>query len=830
MALLEPAADPRSVRACFVVGVPNVTELLGGTDLLVLAFFLEPAPSLTPDAALAALDRWGLVMRQRRSALELLRDELPRPNRRFFVREGAFVPRSAAAIAQHLDELLGRLRIDGVLLSEFKPDRTMVARYEILRDRGALAARPASVSARGAKTRGEQAAASARGAKARGEQAASARDAKARGGHAAGAGRGAAARAKAGEAGGTFAGEAGGTSNGRAASTSAGKAASASAGRAGLAEASAEGAGAAAEPALPPAAPLSEAPFRYEGPAAATLEALLRPSAPLAEVARVLRAHAIASAEQFEDLISLPGLRGVEPHRYQLEAVRRVLRVLRGRALLADEVGLGKTVEAIIALREYQLRGMARRALVVVPAPLVGQWLDELWSKAGVAARAAEGPAFRDDPEGLLGGEGVVVASLAAARSARLAPLFQGREWDLVVVDEAHHVKNRATLGWKLVDGLRSRFLLLLTATPVETELEEIYNLVTLLKPGQLSTPAAFRKEYVDAKNPTSPKNRERLRGLLADVMVRNTRARSGLRLPPRFVTTVAVDPLDEERALYDAVVAHFREHAGEPAARLASATLLLEAGSSPRALAATLGRMAEGRKQRAGFARGLGALVEAAARVTTTRKAEALASIARAEPGKLLVFTKYRETLAFVEQVLRAEGVPTVAFHGGLGADAKRQALEAFRGGARAMVATDVGGEGQNLQFCSRLVNFDLPWNPMLIEQRIGRLHRMGQTDEVRVWNLCARGSAEERLLDVLDRRLNLFELVVGEMDMVLGNLADERDLEERVLDLYAASGGEGDVERGFDALAAELAAARARYDRSTALDAALFGRDFET
>jgi superfamily II DNA or RNA helicase len=761
------AHDPRAVRACLLLGQPKAAELLDGTDLLALAFYLERAPSLTPEAALTALGRWGLAAKGRRASLADLRRALSLPNRRFFVREGAFVPRSPAAVAQHVDEVFGKLRFGATILSELAPEPAAIARYERLRrarDGGA-----------GAPTSG--------------------------------------AKARPGD------GEAEGAQRGRGAGEPRVAAAPPSSPEV-----------AAAPPALPPPAPLAEPPPRYEGPAAGALEAALRPATPLADVALALRAHAIASAEQFDDLISLPGLRGVEPHRYQLEAVRRVLRALRGRALLADEVGLGKTVEAIITLREYQLRGMARRALVVAPAPLVGQWLGELWSKAGVEARAAEGPAFRDDPEAFLEGDGVVVASLAAARSAKLAPAFQRPDWDVVIVDEAHHIKNRATLGWKLVDNLRSRFLLLLTATPVETELEEIYNLVTLLKPGQLSTPGAFRQEYVDAKNPTSPKNRERLRGLLADVMVRNTRAQSGLRLPPRFVTTVAVDPAADERALYDGVVAFFREHSAEPAARLASATLLLEAGSSPAALAATLEKMRAGGKYRAPFARGLGALASAAARVATTRKAEALAALARDEPGKLLIFTKYRETLASVERLLRAEGVPTVPFHGGLGADEKRRAIDAFRGGARAMVATDVGGEGQNLQFCSRLVNFDLPWNPMLIEQRIGRLHRMGQTDEVRVWNLCARGTAEERLLDVLDRRLNLFELVVGEMDMVLGNLADERDLEARVLDLYAGASGEADVERGFDDLAGELAAARARYDRSKALDAALFGRDFET
>ena len=137
--------------------------------------------------------------------------------------------------------------------------------------------------------------------------------------------------------------------------------------------------------------------------------------------------------------------------------------------------------------------------------------------------------------------------------------------------------------------------------------------------------------------------------------------------------------------------------------------------------------------------------------------------------------------------------------------------------------------GEGQNLQFCHLLINYDLPYNPMQIEQRIGRLHRMGQTEPVRVFNLCSRGTAEERLLDLLDRRLNLFELVVGEVDMILGNVTDERDLEDRILALYAESDSDEELSRGFDEIEHELSRARQQYEETRALDEALFGTEFE-
>ena len=602
--------------------------------------------------------------------------------------------------------------------------------------------------------------------------------------------------------------------------------------------------------------PAARAPRQREGGATrAVHEAVLRASAPLvappvsvtgldpeclvqildgprsdaAHVSLALRAHVLSAAADFQDLVSISTLRGVDSHVYQTETVRRVLRVLHGRALLADEVGLGKTIEALMVLREYQLRGMVRRALILAPPSLVRHWAGELESKASVVARTTEDARLRDDPDAFWRDDGVVVASLALARGGRQAAAVQAAPWDMVVVDEAHHVKNRQTAGWKLIDGIKSRFLLLLTATPVETDLEEIYNLVTLLKPGQLTTPLEFRRQFVDPKDPTAPRDTERLRRLLADVMVRNTRAQSGLALPPRYVSTVAVDPSDAEREVYDATVDLLRKHAADPKARLVTSTLLLEAGSSTAALRGTLIRMGAGEKHSASLREGAAALARLLARVDGSRKFDALLQIIRANDGRLLVFTRFRDTLEYLVHALRAAQVDLALFHGGLRAEEKHAALLRFRDGAKVLLATDIGGEGQNLQFCQTLVNFDLPWNPMQIEQRIGRLHRMGQTGEVRVFNLCARGTVEDRVLDVLDRRLHLFELVVGEMDMVLGNVGDERDLEERILELYATSSAEDDVTRGFDRIAEEIAAARGRYERVRSLDEALFRTDFE-
>lgn len=590
---------------------------------------------------------------------------------------------------------------------------------------------------------------------------------------------------------------------------------------------------AAAPPALPPAPPLARAAATCAIFTDADVDEHLRaapsPADGLTRVRHVLAAHRLASAEQFEELLSFASLTDVEPHRYQIETVRRVLRSFRGRALLADEVGLGKTIEALIILREYQLRGMVRRALVLVPPALVRQWSGEIAAKTGIEARSTEDLDFRDDPAAFWAAPGLTVASYGTARMPKHAPLVQASPWDLVIVDEAHHLKNRSTSTFKLVDGIKSRFLLMLTATPIETDLEELYNLVTLLKPGQFATPAAFRARFVDPKDPLSLKNRDKLRELLAEVMVRNTRADSGLSLPPRYVTTVAVEPLPEEAALYERIVLFLRDHGAEAGVRMLATTLLLMAGSSTTAVSGSLARALTSEKRTPEVRGALVDLAKHAGKVRASRKTAALVDLARAHGERLLVFTRFRDTLDHVAEALREAGLEALRFHGGQTASEKAQSLAAFREGKRVLIATDVGGEGQNLHHCHTLVNFDLPYNPMLLEQRIGRLHRMGQTSEVRVYNLCSHGTAEERVLDLLDKRLHLFELVVGELDMVLGNLADERDLEDRILALYAESRGAEDLDRGFDAIEAELRRAKGKYDQVKTLDAALFGRDFE-
>ena len=274
----------------------------------------------------------------------------------------------------------------------------------------------------------------------------------------------------------------------------------------------------------PGAASLPEIPITLSLAEASFLEPLSRERVDPSEIYDLsLLAQRIRLKEAFENLVCLGRLKDVRSLWYQEETARKVLRQFRGRALLADEVGLGKTIEASMVLKEYIQRGMVKSALILTPAPLVSQWQEELANKFDLHFPSTDDPDFRKQGKAFWQ-QPFILASINQAKSKRNFDTVTSREYGMVIVDEAHHLKNRNTLNWKLVNALKKRFLLLLTATPVENNLMELYNLVTLLKPGQLKTASAFREEFISRGDPTSPQNRSRLRQLLSEVMVRNTR------------------------------------------------------------------------------------------------------------------------------------------------------------------------------------------------------------------------------------------------------------------------------------------------------------------
>ena len=528
--------------------------------------------------------------------------------------------------------------------------------------------------------------------------------------------------------------------------------------------------------------------------------------------------------EGFDELLCLPALQGVEAHWYQIETVRRVLKQYRGRVLLADEVGLGKTVEAGMVLKEYMLRGMAERLLILAPAPLVGQWREEMSTKFGIDCATTHDALLRSDPQAFWA-QPRVIASIATARRREHVDLLAPLSYDVVVVDEAHHLRDQASASYRLVNALQKRFLLLLSATPVQNSLLELYNLLTLLQPGIFRTQKEFRAAYMVPGKPREPVNRDRLRDLMRGVMVRNTRALAALRLPRRHAATIRAVPDAAEAACYQELTALARSTAAGGQARLAVQHLLSAAGSSPAAAAASVARFAERHPKERGWA----ALLARYRDLAAGAKQDALLKLLAQNPAeKKMVFVHHRDSMAHLAELLRRRGMAPLLFNGSMSGPEKDQAVVAFRDGGRLLLCSESGGEGRNLQFCNTLVNFDIPWNPMAIEQRIGRIDRIGQTREVFVFNLVTAGTIEDAMLRILDEKINMFEMVVGEVGAILGEIDDQQEFSSMLLDAWLQSTDEGRA-AAFTALEAQLMAARRQYQGAKHLDEALFGNDLD-
>ncbi len=541
--------------------------------------------------------------------------------------------------------------------------------------------------------------------------------------------------------------------------------------------------------------------------------------------------------EGFDELLCLPALQGVEAHSYQVETVRKVLKQYRGRVLLADEVGLGKTIEAGMVLKEYILRGMAERLLILTPASLVGQWHDEMASKFGIDCATSHDALLRSDPAAFWA-QPRVIASIASARRREQAEMLAGLSYDVVVVDEAHHLRDQTSAGYRLVNGLQKRFLLLLSATPVQNNLLELYNLLTLLQPGIFKTQKEFRSIYMVPGKPREPANREQLRDLMRGVMVRNTRALAALRMPRRQASTLRAIPDRTEAVCYEELSVLVREVAaidGRSAAcasvgearphRLSLQHLLAAAGSSPAASAAGIARMAARFPE---DARWSGLLARTRAITAGAKEVALLRLLAQNPAEKKLVFVHHRDSLTHLADRLGREKIPFAIFSGDMSGPQKDAAVAAFRDNVPLLLCTESGGEGRNLQFCNTLINFDIPWNPMAIEQRIGRIDRIGQTREVFVFNLVTAGTIEDAVLRILDEKINMFELVVGEVGAILGEVDEQQEFSTLVLDAWL-HGSEQARANAFAQIENRLLAARRDYDEVKQLDDALFGSDLD-
>lgn len=610
----------------------------------------------------------------------------------------------------------------------------------------------------------------------------------------------------------------------------------------------------------------------------------------------------------------------IEPKLHQVFIAHRVATKLQPRMILADEVGLGKTIEAGLILKELRARGVLERVLIVCPASLQYQWKQELASKFNedfeiMTASAAK--YFGQGKTNPFGRRPNIIASLNFVQNDRRMDQIQEVPWDLVIFDEAHRVrrwmaspnKPKTTKAYKLADELKELVdgLLLLTATPMQLHHYELYSLVELVEPGLFGSFEEYdrRRKLLPALNDLMRRLREwntltsdersevvaghsRLlqeategvvtvaelesgprreavmddlveRHPLAQVMIRNRKAEIG-GFAGREANRITVELTDEELQLYEDLSDYLRNGYDRAVASKQHAVGFLMvtyqkmlASSSYCVMQSFRRRVQKLRKQLGGVTtkpspnpgdpiedvleelETAEPLEELASRsfeslehaLVETEIAELEELIGRLEnlPGdskadellealetiwdqnpdeKVVIFTTFRDTQEYlrrlVEQHLVSGGRPVrvSVFNGSLGIDQKEEAIKRFRNDHQLLISTESGGEGRNLQFAHILINYDLPWNPMKVEQRIGRLDRIGQKKKVFIYNLACAETIEERILSVLEHRIQLFTESVGSLDPILG------ELEGRLSDLIMRHRSDFDIE--FDSLDADI------------------------
>ena len=538
---------------------------------------------------------------------------------------------------------------------------------------------------------------------------------------------------------------------------------------------------------------------------------------------------------------------------HQLNAAHQALFGMDGGALFADEVGLGKTIEVGIVLKEMAVRGTHQSVLLLTPAQLATQWREELRSKFGLAFASSTD----NDFEGFASHDRIV-ASIDTAKAERFRDAVTDRDWDVVVLDEAHYVRNDDTERWALLDELSYEYAFFATATPVQNDITDLYNIVNLLRPGALGTEAEFAQRYVTDEATGEVANAGALQRELGEVMIRNKRDDTAIDFTHRRIKTNTLTPTEGERALYEAVTDYVRTHyAEEGAQHLVLLTLQKEVVSSPWAVLGTVEGWLAGDGERSGgeasvedAAIGLeserggesqaeaeaGAEIDAEDREgercsLTAAEREQLEEIERlanaigetskqrylreivtqasesVEKGRVIVFTQFRATQRGIVRAIEELGVPVHAVNGGHPSTKKDEIVSEFEERGGVLVTTDSISEGRNMQFCNLLVNYDLPWNPMSVEQRIGRIDRIGQDREVFVFNLALEDTVEEYVLEKLYGKIDLFTQTVGDLKDVLSTMERSgTDFENDVFRQLVDADDHRDVENNFEAMAVDL------------------------
>lgn len=584
-------------------------------------------------------------------------------------------------------------------------------------------------------------------------------------------------------------------------------------------------------------------------------------------------------------------------------------------AILADEVGLGKTIEAGIIIAQLWAEGK-KRILIMSPASIRNQWQDELLTKFGLESEVWDGPSFiekvNSGEKTPLTYEGIFIVSYQFVYSH--LQLIQKQLWSVVIIDEAHRFRRvyrgreASKMAYEIREIIKDKPKVLLTATPLQNSLEELYGIASFIDDKLLGTPYSFKTRFVEPIKEQSESSKirlEELRNLIKGEDKNNSFSISGvitrtlrkqvLEYVPftdRTSTTFDFTPADDEVELYEKVSAYLQRP--DLAAIVATQRNLMILvyrkllASSSFAIAGTLKKLIENLKSELEFRKhearqqsnpepitdeGLEEELEESelegieqnkkkeklrvdkkysdefiekelkeleeyyalsTSITQNTKGEKLihslqALFTQAKfkkwPEKAVVFTESTRTQEYLAGLLQDAGITFTQFNGSNSSPHARKAFEAwrkefpeaasvgsfsanvrqaliheFKKNTKVLLTTEAGAEGLNLQFCNMVINYDLPWNPQRIEQRIGRCHRYGQKHQVVVANfLNTKNYADKRVLELLKEKLNLFDGLFGSSDEILGALESGLDFEKKILEIYQSCKTPEEYDKAF-------------------------------
>ena len=589
----------------------------------------------------------------------------------------------------------------------------------------------------------------------------------------------------------------------------------------------------------------------------------------------------------------------IDPNPHQVNAFCAAIDAMKtGGMVLADEVGLGKTIEAGLVLR-YMLESGAKKILIVLPAPLRKQWELELNDKFDLKSVILDRLTLEHDAEDwhekLTDKQSIQIVITSYDYSSKLMKRFPDVKWDFLIIDEAHNLRNlngtkRAKRLYKLSAGIPK---ILLTATPLQNSLLDLYGLISFIDPKIFGPEQVFRQRYI--KN----ENYDDLKRKLAPVLYRTLRkdVADYMHFAKRICKTVDFELSQDEIKLYEQVNQFLKKDNlySIPSSNRGLVILVIRKlmASSSFALVETfevlkkrLEKLYEGTKSadaqdgfdlfwsfvedeidESGFEEvededtaaqkaciqhemdEVNAIIDVAKRIKTNSKVTALKqalkigfSYQRAHgiAQKAVVFTESKRTQKYIAAELRRSGYSgedILQFNGdfndavtrkiyqawqvknsgntnyGRSVEYKHAIVDYFKENAKILISTDAGSEGLNLQFCNTVINYDMPWNPMKIEQRIGRCHRYGQQNDVVAINLLnTQNEADRRVYEILSKKFELFEGVFGASDIALGALESGTSFEKRVLGIYQRCNTTAEFNKAFDKLDKKL---NAKHDK---------------